>query len=236
MTTDAAAIPDDATPAVQRLLDAIKQEDWPGVAALLARSPNCAHGYGMDGESPMLAALYRGQNETALRIATHRNLDIAEAAAMNDTSTVAARLQAAPECIFTLTPDGWTALHLAAFFGAVESAELLLGAGADVDARSQNGMSNTPLCAALAGRGVEAMIALLIARGADVNTRAGGGVTPLHLAASRGAISSIELLLTHGARLTATLETGQTPAVIARERGHEAAAAYLEATTKSADH
>src|SRR5262249_56190652 len=49
------------------------------------------------------------------------------------------------------SPDGWTPLHLAAFFGHVKIAELLLTHDADVTARSRNANGNTPLHAALAG-------------------------------------------------------------------------------------
>ena len=46
--------------------------------------------------------------------------------------------------------DGWTPLHLAAFFGHPKIAELLLAHAADVAARSRNANGNTPLHAALA--------------------------------------------------------------------------------------
>ena len=87
-------------------------------------------------------------------------------------------------------------------------------------------MRNTPLHAAIAGKRDHALITRLLDRGADVNTAAGGGITPLHLAASRGDVPLIDVLLAHGAQPTET-DDGQTPIDLARERGHPEAAERL---------
>jgi ankyrin repeat protein len=77
--------------------------------------------------------------------------------------------------------DGWTPLHLAAFFGHLEAARLLLAEGADVKAVSRNGMKNTPLHAATAGRHGELAL-LLLQHGADPAALDAGGYTPLQIA------------------------------------------------------
>ena len=77
--------------------------------------------------------------------------------------------------------DGWTPLHLAAFFGRREAAERLLGAGAALNAKSTNSLSNTPLHAAVAGGRTDVAL-LLIQRGAEVNASGRG---PAHAAAHR---------------------------------------------------
>ena len=51
--------------------------------------------------------------------------------------------------------DGWTPLHLAAFFGHLDAAARLLEAGASLAAVSRNSLTNTPLHAAVAGGRVE---------------------------------------------------------------------------------
>ena len=54
--------------------------------------------------------------------------------------------------VSAVSPDGWTPLHLAAFFGAADAARALLNKGASPSARSTNAMQNLPLHAAAAGR------------------------------------------------------------------------------------
>ena len=77
--------------------------------------------------------------------------------------------------------DGWTPLHLAAFFGHLEAAKLLLDSGADVYAVSRNSLQNTPLHAAAAGKHEDVALVLL-ARGADPSAVDAGGYTPLKIA------------------------------------------------------
>jgi ankyrin repeat protein len=98
--------------------------------------------------------------------------------------------------------DGFTPLHLAAFFGHQELARLFLDRGADVNARSKNttfAPDNTPLHAAAANRQVD-VAALLLERGADVNAKDGHGFTPLALAANSKSDLLMLMLLERGAR------------------------------------
>ena len=106
--------------------------------------------------------------------------------------------------------DGWTALHLAAFFGRHTAAERLLDAGADPCAVSRNSLSNTPLHAALAGSHTEVAL-LLISRGADVNALDAGRHTPLHIAAENGLIDAVKALLDSGADAHAVDADDKTP-------------------------
>ncbi|HEU4403410.1 MAG TPA: ankyrin repeat domain-containing protein, partial [Candidatus Polarisedimenticolia bacterium] len=98
--------------------------------------------------------------------------------------------------------DGWTALHLASFFGHLEVVDLLLEHGADVNARSRSerfARSNTPLHAAAANGRTE-VAGRLLAKGADVNAVDGSGFTPLDLAGAGRNDLLIILLLDHGAK------------------------------------
>jgi uncharacterized protein len=106
---------------------------------------------------------------------------------------------------------GLTALVFAAREGDLESAKLLLDAGADVNQTTEYGW--TPLLTSTNNRNYK-LAAYLIARGADVNLANRGGWTPLYLATDNRNIEGgdypvpkpdmdhlafIEILLDHGA-------------------------------------
>lgn len=156
-------------------------------------------------------------------------LDLFQAATSGDTARVQELLKANRELVKSHSADGWTALHLAAFMGHQKTAEALLELGADLSSLSKNQMANQPLHAAIAGKTNPDVIAMLIDRGADVNFRAGAGVTPLHLAASRGDGPLCELLIKQGADPAAKMDDGATPSQIAAQRGHAAVAQQLDA-------
>ncbi len=72
----------------------------------------------------------------------------------------------------------------------------------------------------LAAMGVEpdvALIALLIATGADVNATNPYGQTPLHLAAQYGYEQIVDMLLAAGAKLTVRNRAGKFPADLAQD-------------------
>ena len=120
--------------------------------------------------------------------------------------------------------DGLTALHLAAQEGNLEIVEVLLGAGAKVEAKTRIG-DFTPLH--LASGGAHATVALmLIEAGADPGAMSTtSGVTPLHLAAkAMNGESAVRELLAHGAPVNARESAaGQTPLMFAASYGRTAA-------------
>lgn len=100
-------------------------------------------------------------------------------------AALSADASAAERC----SPDGFTALGLAAFFGNAETARLQLDAGADPNFVSRNQMQVTPLHSAVANRNAEKaydMATLLVERGGQVNVAQEGGWTPLQQAAAHG--------------------------------------------------
>lgn len=215
----------------QQLLDALTAHgpDGPdGAAGVLDAHPEAARGRGDAGESPVLLALYHRQDALAQRIATMRSLDALEAAALGAVEQLRGLVNDDASCVRARSWDGWTPLHLTAFFGRADAASVLLDAGADTEAVSDNPSANTPLCAALAGASDPELVRLLVTRGANVRARAGHGVTPLHLAASRGADALASLLLAHGAERAAAMDDGTTPSGIARQRGHTATAELID--------
>jgi ankyrin repeat protein len=125
------------------------------------------------------------------------------------------------------SPDGFTLLHPAAFFGPPEVAEMLLAAGSDANAEARNKMHVRPLHSAAAADPMRIALAL-IADGADVNARQEGGFTPLHAAAQNGNSELVRALLDHGAEVAPLIDDGKTPVEFARERGHREIALLLE--------
>jgi ankyrin repeat protein len=97
--------------------------------------------------------------------------------------------------------DGMTALHWSSISNDVETAAMLLYAGANVKAATRLG-AYTPLH--LASRnGNGEMVEALLSAGADPNPATGTGATPLMLAAASGSATAVRALLAHGAAVNA---------------------------------
>lgn len=213
---------------VTPLMLAIQNRDVAAAKAALERDATQATAPLPGGISPLMFALYNGAAEIAAVLKVFREPDVFEAAALNEALPLAKLVVADPALLTRFSVDGWTPLHLAAFFGSRDAALVLVGLGAPLGIASTNPMSNTPLDAAIAGAGGETLAPLLLALGADPLTVGGSGVTSLHLAASRGFENLSRLLLARGADRHAKTEDGKTAIDIARERGHLATVAALE--------
>src|SRR5690606_16531179 len=116
--------------------------------------------------------------------------------------------------------DGYTVLHLAAFFGHDGIVADLIRRGAAVEAIAGNATLVRPLHSAVASGHLRIAERLLNA-GADPNARQRAGFTPLHGAANAGAGDLVELLLGRGADPALRAADGRTPADLAREKGFE---------------
>lgn len=98
-----------------------------------------------------------------------------------------------------------TALHIVSLKGQAASAERLLAAGADVNARSDR--VGTPLLAAVSAGGIYGkpalrrsdVVSVLIDGGADVDAQTAVGMSALHFAVVSGDEETIDLLLQAGA-------------------------------------
>jgi ankyrin repeat protein len=183
------------------------------------------------GLSPVLVAAYAGHSKMAGRLAalatkTPEGLDFFSAAATGNVIVLRTQLSNDHASVDDRGPDGYTALHLAAYFGHLEVARLLLGRGADPNAVALNESRVTPLHSAVAGQHRDTA-SLLMALGASPNAVQRGGWTPLHTAAHNGDEAIADMLLLRGADPTRTSDDGKTPIDLAVENGYAALAGIL---------
>ena len=203
------------------LFDLVKRGQADAVRARLAANPSEAAQRHPSGVSLLMFACYHQQPALAQEIRCALGpLDVFEAAALIGAEDEgSALLDADPGAATAWSADGFTPLHLAAFFGNAAMAGRLLRADADPNALARNGSGLRPIHSAAAGRHLE-IARLLLAAGADPNTSQTGGFTPLHAAAQHGDLPLAELLLEHSADRAARTDAGRTPSDLARERGH----------------
>ena len=137
-----------------------------------------------------------------------------EAATFGDVARLADVLRDDPSPARAFTGDGFTALHLAAFFDGADAASALLDAGADPDAHGTGWMTGTALNSAAAARNL-AVAEVLLAAGADPDARQGQGWTPLHSAAHNGDVAIDRGAACGAARILAQNEDGRSAADLA---------------------
>jgi ankyrin repeat protein len=157
--------------------------------------------YDRTGVSLVLHCLYHGREAAArqLVVAGHR-AGIHECAALGTTAELAGALEGASWSVDLLSPDGWTALHLAAFFGRLEAAGLLIAHGADADLWSRSFERNLAIHAAAAGRSRDvALLDLLLDATTDIDAIQDEGYSALLIAAAAGKQAWVEALQKAGA-------------------------------------
>lgn len=122
--------------------------------------------------------------------------------------------------IYNNRSGGLTTLHLAVYYDAKLTVEVLLSKGADASAIECN--DRTPMFFVQSAEVVNA----LVAKGALVRTR-GGGTTPLHEAVARGSLSAVKALVAHGAHLNHIDSSSKTPLHIAIKESYTEVAKFL---------
>lgn len=198
------------------LFEAITAGDEDAVRELIDARPDVACKRNADGLSPVLHALYHGKADLVGPILdANPPLDVFDTAAVGRTRGLQELLDGEPGLAQEWSPDGFTALHLAAFFGQEDAARTLIERGADVNLVAQHATLHvTPLHSAAAGSHAE-IVKLLLERGADPNAAQDGGFTPLHSAARNDDRDSVEALLEAGADPALANDEDKTPADLA---------------------
>lgn len=218
----------------QELIAAVHAGDADRVAEIVGEDPALASARDVDGVSALMWSRYRSNRAvTDALVAVDPELDVYEAAALGYLDRLRERLLEDEARLSALSPDGYTALHFAAFFAKPEAARILIDAGAPVDIVAANEMRVQPLHSAAAGHVTE-VCRLLLAAGADVNARQAGGFTPLHEAAQNGDPEMVELFLSAGADATTTTDDGLTAADLAEAASHPDVARRLREVAATA--
>ena len=172
------------------LTAAITSDDLP---ALLREHPELVAATDEHGVSALLLALYHRRPEARdALLAAGAPVGPLEAAALGDVAKLAGA------DLSVRGGDGFTPLHLAAFFGGAEAVRAILATGADPDADADNTFKRAP--DPLGGRGRRPRVgAALLEAGADPNVEQQGGHTPLDAALHNEDAEMEELLRRHGA-------------------------------------
>lgn len=213
---------------VRTFQDAVKKGDLDAVSSALADDPSLLNATNEAGQGAFLLAKYYRQEAVASYLLDQGvKLNFFDECVAGQTDSVMAAIEAHPDLLESHSGDGWTPLHLAAFFGGSDLAEALLKKGAEIDSRSTNSMQNTPLHAAVAGKRGE-MVKFLLEHGADANARQSGGWSALQGAAQNGDREMVETLIANGAQINARSDNNQCALDLALMRGHQEVADLLE--------
>ncbi|NXT43172.1 ANK2 protein, partial [Pelecanoides urinatrix] len=186
-----------------------------------------------DGFTPLAVALQQGHNQAvaillendtkgkvrlpALHIAARKDDTKSAALLLQNDHNADVQSKVTPCCRRGNRVSGFTPLHIAAHYGNVNVATLLLNRGAAVDFTARNGI--TPLHVA-SKRGNTNMVKLLLDRGGQIDAKTRDGLTPLHCAARSGHDQVVELLLERGAPLLARTKNGLSPLHMAAQGDH----------------
>jgi len=217
--------------AVAALFEAIRTGNDLAVDAAVAVNEELLRAHDEAGLSPVVAAASAGHTRLAERLAARLikstdGIGFFDAAAIGNVPALRNLLSADLAAVDDRGPDGCTALHLAARFGQMEVARLLLGRGADPNAISLNDERVTPLYSAVVAKHRDTAT-LLLALGASPNSVQLGGWTALHAAARNGDQAIVDMLQLRGADPTRASDDGHTAIDLAEENGHAALANVL---------
>jgi ankyrin repeat protein len=219
---------------VEKAFEAVRTGNAEILAALLGANPALAGSRDKSGVSLLLSACYhRRAGVVESILAAAGPLDIFEASAVEGgTERGRELLESDPALAGAYSSDGFTPLHLAAYFGREAMAILLLDGGADPSAVSRNPMSLQPIHSAAVSRSL-AIVKALLQQGADASARQQGGWTPLHAAAFNGDLPMAQVLVEHGAELALESDDGKTPLDLAQEKGQPVIAGWLRSLPAS---
>src|SRR5262245_54992413 len=132
-----------------QLFDAIRKGDVAQVRSLLDQNPALVDARNQDGATPAQWAAYTRHPDLAPIVLAGREPDFWESCALGRIDRVTALLTGDRSLATTDSPDGFSGLGLAVFFGHEAIARLLVAGGADVNRPSNNAIRVAPLHSAV---------------------------------------------------------------------------------------
>jgi ankyrin repeat protein len=207
------------------IFEAIKAGDAAALKSILSKDPAQARATNENGDSAVLLSIYHGRKEMTELLLPHVQLNLFEASAAGKLQRVRAFSE-----INVFSHDGFTPLHLAAFFGHAGVVEDLLSRRADPNAVSRNrtfARGVRPLHSAVVG-GCIAIVKKLLDGGADINAGDADGNTALTNAAANGNLDLVRLLVDRGALVNARTNLGETALAMAAKKNQTAVAEWLK--------
>ncbi len=208
-------------------LKAVVEGDADALRATVELDPEAADAIDAHGVPILMQAIYsRRRDLIDILLAAEPTLDVFEAAALGERAWLEDLLDIDPEAAAAHAADGFTALHLAAFFGHEDCMRVLLARGADLHAVARNAMRVMPLHSAAASHRWQA-VELLLDHGAQVDAQQHGGWTALQSAAMNGDEPMVAALLRRGANAGLVADDGRCAVQLAEQAGHAQLASQL---------
>jgi ankyrin repeat protein len=215
----------------QQLFDALKGGRLDEVKQLVEQNPALMQARDASGASAILVAAYNMKPDIVnALLEVGAPVDIFEASVLGKVDRIQAIVKANPARASEYAPDGFTPVALASFFGQAAAVKALIAAGADVKAAAKNALKVQALHAAVAGRNLEIVKAVLDA-GADPNAQQQQGFRPLHEAGTNANRALADLLIARGGDPSLTSDDGKSAIDLAREKGHAEFADWLTTQT-----
>ncbi len=188
---------------------------------ILEKDPSLAISRSNDGLSAVLFSLYIEKPEvTEVLLTCEPELDIFDLSALGYVGQLSALLALEPKSVHEYSGDGFTALHIASYFGQHDVVSLLLNQGADVDKVAMNGSDLTALQSAVSRLHVDVVKTILDYK-PDLNVKMLGGFTPLMMAAALGSSEIVGVLIVKGADKSICAADGRDAAGFAVSAGHK---------------
>lgn len=203
------------------VFEAISSGDLDRLKALVATDAAAAVARDGQGVSALMMSLYHRRREMAdVLLQSGLELDVFEAAALGRVKRLSQLIDADSTLVNAWSPDGFSTVHLAAFFAQAETARLLITRGANVAAVAKNDLMVQPLHSAVAGGSVE-VVTLLLEAGAPVNAKQQAGFTALQAAAKSNGLDMARVLLRFGADPNQPKDDGTTAVDLADMEKHQ---------------
>lgn len=202
------------------------------ILAMLADNPALATAPNEQGISPVMFALYCQKREVAtLFLEAGAVPGIFETAALGELEELTSCLDADADsgggstsgsgggALTARSPDGFTLLHLACFFGHLACAKLLIERGSEVNIAAENESRVYPIHSAAACNSAS-IVTLLLGAGAEADAKQQKEFTALMSAAMHNNLPMARALLDAGANPNQESEDERTPISMAKEARH----------------